>query len=187
MWTPAAAHQHVALPNVKLPPFWPKDPNSWFTLAESTFSRHNVVDSRLRFDLVLPALPEEVIEQVRGVLRVVNTLDRPYVALKARLLQLLIPQAAGGQLRGAPTCCWRRAPRSSSCSWGRGPRWWAETGWSPTQGKRHLQPLSLHAGGDPPGEEEDLLHNFRRSPGSYVAGTWNLRYNIVINFRRVSV
>ena len=44
----------MAPPKVKLPPFWPKDPNSWFTLAESTFNRHNVVDSRLRFDLVLP-------------------------------------------------------------------------------------------------------------------------------------
>ena len=51
-WTPAPAQQHVTPPKVKLPPFWPKDPNSWFTLAESTFNRHNVVDSRLRFDLV---------------------------------------------------------------------------------------------------------------------------------------
>ena len=44
---------------VKLPPFWPKDPNSWFTLAESTFNRHDMVDSRLHFYLVLPALPEQ--------------------------------------------------------------------------------------------------------------------------------
>ena len=49
----------MAPPKVKLPPFWPKDPNSWFTLAESTFKRHNVANSRLRFDLVLPALAEE--------------------------------------------------------------------------------------------------------------------------------
>ena len=54
-----------------------------------------MVDWRLRFDLVLPALLEEVIEQVHGVLPMVNNLDRPYVALKARLLQLLTPQACG--------------------------------------------------------------------------------------------
>ena len=47
-------------PKVKLPPFWAKD-LSWFTLVESTFNRHDVVDSRLRFDLLLPALLEEVI------------------------------------------------------------------------------------------------------------------------------
>ena len=28
----------------------------------------------------------------------------------------------------APTLCWRRAPRSSSCSWRRGMRWSAGTG-----------------------------------------------------------
>ena len=68
MWSSAPTHQHVAPPKVKLPPFWAKDPLSWFTLVESTFNRHDVVDSRLRFDLILPALPEEVIEQIRGVL-----------------------------------------------------------------------------------------------------------------------
>ena len=31
-------------------------PLSWFTLVESTFNRHDVVDSRLLFDLILPAL-----------------------------------------------------------------------------------------------------------------------------------
>ena len=55
MWTPVQAKQHVVPPKVKLQPFWPKDSESWFTLAKSTFNRHNVVDSRLRFDLVLPA------------------------------------------------------------------------------------------------------------------------------------
>ena len=45
-------------------PFRPRDPNSCFTLKESTFNRQNVVDSRLRFDLVLLALPEEVIEHI---------------------------------------------------------------------------------------------------------------------------
>ena len=92
--TLAHAQQHVGPPKVKLPPFWPKDPASWFTLAESTFNRHNVVNSRLRFDLVLPALPEDVIEQIRQVLRTVDHLDRPYVDLKARLLRLLTPKRA---------------------------------------------------------------------------------------------
>ena len=59
MWTPAPAQQHAALPKVKLPPFWPKDARSLITLAKSTFNRHGVVDSRLRFDLTHLAIPEE--------------------------------------------------------------------------------------------------------------------------------
>ena len=63
-WAPAAS-QHTAPTKVKLPPFWTRDSRSWFTLAESTFNRSGIADTRLRFDLVLPALPEEVIEQLR--------------------------------------------------------------------------------------------------------------------------
>ena len=60
--------QWPASTKVKLPPFWTRDSRSWFMLAESTFKSSGVADTRLRFDLVLPALPEEVIEQVRGIL-----------------------------------------------------------------------------------------------------------------------
>ena len=77
----------MAQPKVKLPHFWAKDPLSWFTLVESTFNRHDVVDSRLCFDLVLLDLPEEVIEQIRGMLHAVDHMDCPYVDLKARLLR----------------------------------------------------------------------------------------------------
>ena len=63
---PQAATQHVALLKVKLPAFWTKDTGSWFMLTESTFNRSRVVVSGLRFDLVLPALSEEAIEQVHG-------------------------------------------------------------------------------------------------------------------------
>ena len=56
----------MALLKVKLPAFWTKDTGSWFMLTESTFNRSRVVVSGLRFDLVLPALSEEAIEQVHG-------------------------------------------------------------------------------------------------------------------------
>ena len=61
-------------------------------LAESTFNRSGVADTRLRFDLVLPALPEEVIEQVRATLHAVDNRANPYRALKARLLELFTPK-----------------------------------------------------------------------------------------------
>ena len=64
----------------------------WFTLAESTFNRSGVTNTRLRFDLVLPALPEEVTEQVRGILHAVDDIADPYRALKVRLLDLFTPK-----------------------------------------------------------------------------------------------
>ena len=93
-WTWAPTQRHVAPPKVKLPPIWAKDPLSWFILVDSTFNRHDVVDSRLHFDLVLPALPKEVIEQIRGVMHAVDYMDHPFVDLKARLLQLLTNKPA---------------------------------------------------------------------------------------------
>ena len=83
--------QHAGLTKVKLLPFWTKDTRSWFKLAESTFNRSHVADTRLRFDLVLPALPEEVIEQVRSILHAVDNIADPYRALKAKLLDLFTP------------------------------------------------------------------------------------------------
>ena len=77
---------------MKLPTFWTRDSCSWFTLAESTFNRSGVADTRLRFDLVLPALPEEVIEQVRAILHAVDDIANPYRALKAKLLDLFTPK-----------------------------------------------------------------------------------------------
>ena len=77
---------------MKLPPFWTKDSRSWFTLAESTFNRCGVADPWLRFDLVLPALPEEVIEQIRGILHAVDNIANPYRALKIRMLDLFTPK-----------------------------------------------------------------------------------------------
>ena len=84
------ASQHAAPTKVKLPTFWTRDSCSWFTLSESSFS--GVADTRLLFDLVLPALPEEVIEQVRAILHAVDDIANPYRALKAKLLDLFTPK-----------------------------------------------------------------------------------------------
>ena len=77
--------------------------------------------------------------------------------------------AAGGQLCGPPSWCWRRAKGLQAAAGeedGGGEPGPAEAP------QRHLRPLSLHAGGGPPGGgAQDLLHDFGRSPGSSVKGT----------------
>ena len=90
-WAPVASQQAVPT-RVKLPPFWTRDSCSWLALAESTFHRSGITNTRLRFDLVLPALPEEVIKQLRGILHTVNNIAHPYRALKTKLLRRFTPK-----------------------------------------------------------------------------------------------
>ena len=77
---------------MKLPPFWTKDCCFWFTLTESTFNHIDIADPRLHFDLLLPALPEEVIEQVRRVLHTDDDIPDPYPTNKARLMEFFTPK-----------------------------------------------------------------------------------------------
>ena len=65
-------------PRINLTPFWTKDTRSWFMLTESTFNRYGVHNSRLMFDLLLPALPDEAFEQVRAILHSVSETSVPF-------------------------------------------------------------------------------------------------------------
>ena len=67
------------------------DTGSWFTLAESTFNCSGEADPWLHFDMVLPSLPEEVIQQLPGILHSVDDIADPYRTLKTRLLNLFTP------------------------------------------------------------------------------------------------
>jgi hypothetical protein len=57
-----------------LTPIWTSDSVAWFRHIEGTFNRHNVTDVNLRFDLVLPALPDTVINQIKDILRTAHEL-----------------------------------------------------------------------------------------------------------------
>jgi len=76
---------------LKLPTMWRSDVISWFALIESTFRRHGVTDRQFMFDLTLPALPEEMLDHVKSVLRASAISDDPYQLLKDRLTHLYTP------------------------------------------------------------------------------------------------
>ena len=80
-WLPPQQHQQPS--KITLTPFWHADLAAWFRLAEATFNRLNVHNVLMRFDLVLPALPENALTQLRDILRAADTLTDPYKALKA--------------------------------------------------------------------------------------------------------
>jgi len=81
-------HQNLPQPHkVKLPPFWPAKPKVWFTSAEAEFGTYYVNDSRARFNLIIKALPEDVMDRAAAIVENPDLCADPYGALKARLLE----------------------------------------------------------------------------------------------------
>ncbi len=81
---PAAGAPH-AIGQIKLPPFWPEDPASWFRLAEGQFTLRNVADPVTRYYHVLAALSVDSVRLVRHVLHD-DTGPESYDRLRASLL-----------------------------------------------------------------------------------------------------
>jgi len=74
---PPAAHHG----RVKLSPFWPNNPVTWFAMAEGQFVLNNIAEQNIKYYLVLNALPEST------------------VALIADLVEGALPEDAYDQLR----------------------------------------------------------------------------------------
>ena len=82
---PAAAVNAVA---VKLPNFWMSDPELWFMQAEAVFNTRypKITADSTKFDHILTALPQEMLNSIKGLIRLpVATPDR-YVRLKESLI-----------------------------------------------------------------------------------------------------
>jgi hypothetical protein len=82
---PLAAGAPHPIGQIKLPPFWPEDPASWFQLAEAQFALRKVADPVTRYYHVLAALSVDSIRLVRHVLHD-DTSPESYERLRASLL-----------------------------------------------------------------------------------------------------
>jgi len=90
--TPAAFSRVPYAGSFKLAQFWPAEPILWFKQAEATFRRLNVTDNHVKYDMVLEALPPDVIITVRDLVNdIKDTTPRPYNELKFRLLSSYSP------------------------------------------------------------------------------------------------
>ncbi len=83
---PAPPTVNVNAVAVKLPEFWPANPQTWFHQAEAAFRQSNVTVSFTKYDHVLMKLPTDVVMSVRDLVNSMqpNTPDA-YEQLKARL------------------------------------------------------------------------------------------------------
>jgi hypothetical protein len=76
---------------VKLPDFWVKDPQMWFSQAEPQFRRARIAVSTIMYDHVLMKLPETVIMAIRSLIQTIEAdptlADTSYQLLKTALLR----------------------------------------------------------------------------------------------------
>ena len=83
---PAGTPATLTAVSVKLPPFWPADPEVWFAQVEAQFTCRGVTAQRTRFDYVVSSLKPEFAMEIRDLLLKPPD-DRPYDVLKAQLVK----------------------------------------------------------------------------------------------------
>ena len=84
--TDPVATPAIAAISVKLPPFWPADPEVWFAQVEAQFTTRSITAQKTRFDYVISSLSPEFAVEVRDLL-LRPPAENPYDTLKAQLIK----------------------------------------------------------------------------------------------------
>jgi hypothetical protein len=82
----AAPTPTLAAVSIKLPPFWPTDPEVWFAQVEAQFTTRNVTAQKTKFDYIISSLSPEFAVEVRDLL-LRPPAEHPYDVLKAELIR----------------------------------------------------------------------------------------------------
>jgi len=92
--------------SIKIPPFWPKDPELWFHQVDAQFAAKDIVNSTLKYNHVVAALSPEIAGLVRELIKA-PPINDPYKVLKDTIIErtgptrqqqiheLLRPQSVG--------------------------------------------------------------------------------------------
>ena len=80
------SRESVAAVTLKIPPFWPADPQIWFAQVEAQFSTKGITRKKTRFDHVVASLAPKFALEVRDFI-LAPPASEPYKTLKAQLIE----------------------------------------------------------------------------------------------------
>jgi hypothetical protein len=76
----------VAAVVLKIPPFWPSDPQVWFAQVEAQFNTRGITVQKTKFEHIIASLAPEVAQEVRDI--ILDPPDaNPYDTLKDQLIK----------------------------------------------------------------------------------------------------
>ena len=79
-------HPQVTAVSIKLPAFWPSDPQIWFAQVQAQFSTRGINNQRTMFDYVVASLSPEFATEIRDLI-LPPPRENPYDVPKEQLIK----------------------------------------------------------------------------------------------------
>ena len=82
----APPREDISVISLKIPPFWPSDPEVWFAQVVATLTTRGISVQKTKFDHVVASLSPELAVEIRDLILKLPT-DHPYDVLRRELIR----------------------------------------------------------------------------------------------------